>query len=303
MAEKLMLINYKLPTIEEMLENGVHFGHQVRRQNPIMNKFVYQIEKKSHVIDLYQTKEMLEKARDFLYEVAKSGKQIIIVGTKRQASPSVEKYAKQCGALFVNQRWLGGTLTNFDSIKGNWTELQRFQKGMEEGEFKHYTKKEQLLIERKIEKLDLLVGGIQNMEKFPGAVVIIDVKRERTAVREANALNIPVVGIVDTNSSLEGIAHVIPANDDAIKSIELLLAVIADAISKGVIEKGRIAEKAKESKDKEERKEVIAEKKIEVVEKEKAKRAVKVAKKTILKKAETKKVTKAKPKSKVVKKK
>jgi len=216
-----------------MLQSGVHFGHQVKRWYPIMSKYIHGVENKSHVIDLYKTYELLGKSCDFLYGVAKSGKQIVIVGTKRQATLAVEKYAKECGALYANQRWLGGTFTNFDSVKSSWTELQRLEKGKAVNEFVKYTKKEQLLIERKIEKLNLVVGGIQNMEKFPGAIIVVDVKKEATAVHEANAYNIPVVGIVDTNSNPTNINYVIPANDDAIKSINLLLAVLSSAIKAG----------------------------------------------------------------------
>jgi len=225
--------NIKLPSVEEMLQSGVHFGHQVKRWYPVMAKFIYAVENKSHVIDLYKTSELLAKSCDFLYGVAKSGKQIVIVGTKRQASLAVEKYARECGSLFVNQRWLGGTFTNFDSIRSSWLELQRLEKGKAANAFLKYTKKEQLLIERKTEKLNLIVGGIQNMEKFPGAVIVVDVKKEATAVHEANAYNIPVVGIVDTNSNPKNINYVIPANDDAIKSIDLLLSVLSSAIKLG----------------------------------------------------------------------
>ena len=243
----------KLPTVEEMLQSGVHFGHQVKRWYPVMSKYIFGVENKSHIIDLYKTYDLLSKSCDFLYNVAKSGKQIVIVGTKRQASLAVKKYAKECGALFANQRWLGGTFTNFDSVKSSWIELQRLEKGKAEDEFLKYTKKEQLLIERKIEKLRLVVGGIQNMEKFPGAIIVIDVKKEATTVHEANAYNIPVVGIVDTNSNPKGIDYVIPANDDAIKSIDLLLSVISQAIKLGY-EDHKLSIKKEEEKPKEQTK-------------------------------------------------
>lgn len=230
-----------------MLQSGVHFGHQVKRWYPIMSKYIFGVENKSHIIDLYKTSELLTKSCGFLYDVAKSGRQIVIVGTKRQAALAVEKYAKECGALFVNQRWLGGTFTNFDSVKSSWMELQKLEKGKIANEFVKYTKKEQLLIERKIEKLQLVVGGIQNMEKFPGAIVVIDVKKEATAVHEANAYNIPVVGIVDTNSNPTNIDYVIPANDDAIKSIDLLLSVLSSVIKAGYDEYKNSLEREKET--------------------------------------------------------
>ena len=234
----------KIPTVEEMLQAGVHFGHQVKRQVPIMRKYVYDVDQKAHVIDVYQTQEMLKTAAEFLYDVAREGKQIIIVGTKRQSSQIVEKLAKKSGAMYVNQRWLGGTFTNFKFIKGKTDELKRLIEGMSKNEFSYYTKKERLLIDRKIEKLETFVGGIRDIAKWPGAMIVVDVKKEHVAVSEANKVEVPVVAIVDTNSDPKNIDYVIPANDDAIKSIELLLGVLASAIELGYKEFGDAPKKS-----------------------------------------------------------
>jgi len=250
MAKKI-----KLPSIEEMLEAGVHFGHQVKRQAPQMQKYVYDVDKKVHIIDVYQTLDRLKESADFLYDIAKSGKQIIIVGTKRQASQIVEDLANDCGALFVSQRWLGGTFTNFESIKGKTERLKSLKEGMKKKEFDHYTKKERLLIDREIEKLEEFVGGISDIEKWPGAIVVIDIKRENVAVRGAQAEKIPVVGLVDTNSNPEDIDYIIPANDDGIKSIKLLLETMTNAIKQGYKDHGKeVAKDEKIEKDKTDKK-------------------------------------------------
>lgn len=234
-----------LPTIEQMLEAGVHFGHQVKRRSPLMDKYVYGSDGKSQIIDVYKTREMLEKACEFLYETAKSGKQIVLVGTKRQAAQRVAELAEKSGALYVNQRWLGGTFTNFESIKGKIKELERLESGMKSNAFDSYTKKERLLIEREIEKLNETVGGIRGIEKFPGAMVVVDVKKEAVAVHEANQCKVPVVALVDTNSEPKGVNYVVPANDDAIKSIDILLTAMADAIEQGYADKKDSSAEAK----------------------------------------------------------
>lgn len=225
--------NIKKVTVEDMLKAGVHFGHQTCRKDPKMDKFVFDTLKRNQIIDLNQSVSRLERAAEFLYEVARNGKQVIFVGTKRQAAPIVSKYAKEAGCLFVNQRWLGGTFTNFDSIAHNLKELERIETGLANKAFAHYTKKERLLLSRKVEKLEETVGGLRGLKKYPGAIVVIDIKREKTAVAEANALKVPVVAMVDTNSNPDKVQFVIPANDDAIKSIEIVLSVLATAIKEG----------------------------------------------------------------------
>jgi len=224
---------FNIPTIEEMIEAGVHFGHPKRRWNPEMEKYIYSTENNTSVIDLYQTADLLEKACDFLYEVAKNGGKIIIVGTKRQASQMVKDYAQKAGIMFVNERWLGGTFTNFKSVQISRDELKRLREGQDAGTFNHYTKKERLLIDRKIDKLELLVGGISDLTGLPQAVVVIDVKREKTAIAESNSSNVPVVGLIDTNSDPNNLDYIIPGNDDAIKAIELFLKTVTDAIIEG----------------------------------------------------------------------
>lgn len=224
---------FKMPTVEELLEAGAHFGHQAKRWNPLMKKFIYGAENKTHIVDLYQTQDKMQVACAFLYEVAKSGKQVVFVGTKRQASDIVEKCALDAGALFVVERWLGGTFTNYESVQSKWKRLQMLMEKREKHEFDKFTKKEKLLIDREIDKLTQMVGGIQGMHKFPGAIVVVDVKREHTAVHEAELENVPVVGIVDTNSDPRGVKYVIPANDDAMKSIEMVISSLAEAVKKG----------------------------------------------------------------------
>lgn len=228
---------FNVPSVEEMVKAGVHFGHQVKRWHPAMERFIFSTDKKTHVIDVEQTRSQLKKACEFLYEVARSNGQIVIVGTKRQAADIVEVKAKECGALFVNERWLGGTFTNFKSIEANWKELNQLVQKRAAGEFSHYTKKERLLIDRKIEKLEIFVGGIRDLKKYPEAIVVIDAKREKTAIREAIAVGVTVIAIVDTNTDPLGIDYIIPANDDAIKSIELLLDTFSTAIKTGYNEK------------------------------------------------------------------
>ncbi len=223
----------KKVSIEQMLEAGVHFGHQTKRKDPKMDKFVYEVVERNQIIDLYKTQAQLEKAANFLYEVAKSGKQIILVGTKRQASPIVKKYAEEAKCLYVNQRWLGGTFTNFDYVSFSLAELERIETGLKDGTFNRYTKKERLLLQRKVEKLTETVGGLRGLKKYPGAVFVVDMKREKTAVAESIALKVPVVAMVDTNSDPTKTQFAIPSNDDAIKSIDLIVSVLASAIKLG----------------------------------------------------------------------
>ena len=229
-------LNLKLPTLEQLLEAGVHFGHQTKRKDPKMDRFVHSVVNRNQIIDLTQTLTHLERSAQFLYQTAKTGAQIILVGTKRQASPIVKKYAEQAGCLYVNLRWLGGTFTNYDSVAFNLKELDRIENGLISGAFNHYTKKERLLLTRQVEKLTETVGGLRGLKKFPGAIVAIDIKREKTAVAEAKAVKVPVVAMVDTNSNPAEVQFAIPSNDDAIKSIETVVAVLADAIKQGYAE-------------------------------------------------------------------
>jgi len=238
---------YKVPTIEELIEAGVHFGHQVRRWHPKMEPYIYTVNKNVHIIDLEETERLLKKACEYLYEIAKTGKPIIFVGTKRQSKETIELEAKRCGAMFVSQRWIGGTMTNFKMIKGNLDKLINFVKGREEGKFDKYTKKERLLIDREIEKMMLVYGGIITLKGTPGALFVIDPKREKTAIREARAVGIKTVALVDTNTDPSDVDFPIPANDDAIKSVALLVRAISTAIEEGYKEFDKAGKEAKEA--------------------------------------------------------
>lgn len=236
----------KLPKVEELLDAGVHFGHQTKRWHPKMEPYIYGVKKNIHIIDLEKTEEQLKKAANFLYETAKKGEQIILVGTKKQAREVVELEAKRSGALYATERWIGGTITNFRIIKKNIDKLLSLMKRREEGELEKYTKKERLLIDREIENLQKNVGGIVNFKGTLGALFVVDSRRERTAIREAKRAGVPVVALVDTNSDPESIDYVIPGNDDAIKSIALILKVISDAIEEGYKEYVKSSEAKKE---------------------------------------------------------
>lgn len=227
-------MSYKLPSIEELLNAGVHFGHQSRRWNPLMEKYIYGAESKSHLIDVNQTKVAIEKACEFIRDVASSKKIIIFVGTKRQARSAVIENAKKTNSLFVAERWLGGTFTNFSSVEKNIKELDTLIASKKEGKFDKYTKKERLLLDRKIEKLERFYGGLRGLNKNLGAIIVVDVKKERTAVSEAKALNVPVVAMVDTNCDPRGVDYIIPSNDDAMKAISLILGTLSDSILDGL---------------------------------------------------------------------
>jgi small subunit ribosomal protein S2 len=236
------MAKYKLPKIEEMLDAGVHFGHQLRRWHPKMEPYIFGVKRNVHIIDLEQTEKLLESADTFLYEIAKKGQKIIFVGTKKQSREIIELEAKRCGAMYVTERWVGGTVTNFKTIKKNLDKLIDFIKGREEGRFDKYTKKERLLIDREIEKMNLVYGGIINMKDTPYAIFVIDPKREKTAVHEAKNNKIPVVALIDTNADPTGIDYPIPGNDDAIRSVALIVKSIADAIEEGYKEFAKIGE-------------------------------------------------------------
>ncbi len=223
----------KTPKIEDLFDAGVHFGHQIRRWHPRMEPYIYTVQNNIHVINLEETEKKLKEACEFLYEKAKSGDQLIFVGTKRQARDIIELEAKRCGAKHVTDRWLGGTITNFKMIKKNIDNLVDMLKKRETGEYNKYTKKERLMLDREIGDLQRRVGGIVGLRDVPSAVFVIDTKKERTAVREAKSFGIPVIGIVDTNCDPTAIDYPIPANDDAIKSIALIVKTISDAVEQG----------------------------------------------------------------------
>jgi small subunit ribosomal protein S2 len=226
-------------SVKQLLEAGAHFGHQTHKWNPKMKKYVYGERNGIYIIDLQQTLPMAEKAYEFLKKTSQSGKSVLFVGTKRQASDMVKKTAENCGAYHVTSRWLGGMLTNYKTIALSIDKLRKVEKMKETGDFKLLTKKEQSNIEKEVEKLEKNLGGIKNMRKLPGAIFIIDPNNEHIAVKEANVLGIPVVAVTDTNCDPTGIEYVVPGNDDALKSITLFL----DYFSNAVIEGGSKARK------------------------------------------------------------
>jgi small subunit ribosomal protein S2 len=236
----------KTPKIEELFDAGVHIGHQARRWHPKMEPYIYSAENKIHVFDLTQTEQLLKEACEFLYETAKKGSQIIFVGTKRQASETVKEAAKRSGALYVTERWLGGTITNFRMIKRNMEKLVSQIKKREEGALAKYTKKERLLIDREIDKLEKYVGGLVSLKGAPSAIVVVDPKKEKTVVREAVKSKIGVVALIDTNSDPSLITYPVPGNDDAIKSISLIMKAFADAVEEGYKEFAKIGDKVQE---------------------------------------------------------
>ncbi len=221
-------------TMKQLLETGVHFGHHTRRWNPKMARYIYTERNKVHIIDLQQTVRALEKAYAVVRDTVAQGEQVLLVGTKRQAQETIRREALRCQMPYVNVRWLGGTLTNWRTIKQRIDYLKDLEARRDAGEFELLTKKEALLLTREIEKLNSRLGGLKNMEKLPGVVFIVDVREEATAVREADRMGIPIVAIVDTNCDPDIIDYVIPANDDAIRAIQLLTSKIADAALEGL---------------------------------------------------------------------
>lgn len=219
--------------LKDLLEAGAHFGHQTHKWNPKMKPYVYGERNGIYIIDLQQTVPMANTAYDFLKKTASSGKSILFVGTKRQASAVVREAAIDCGAFHVTNRWLGGMLTNYKTIALSIDKLKKVDKMKETGDFKLLTKKEQSKVEKDVAKLEKNIGGIKNMRKLPGAIFVIDPNNEKIAIKEANNLNIPVVAITDTNCDPEGIDYIVPGNDDAIKSITLFAEFFANAVAEG----------------------------------------------------------------------
>jgi small subunit ribosomal protein S2 len=220
-------------SLRDLLEAGVHFGHQTRRWNPKMRPFIYGEKNGIHIIDIQITAKALVDSVRFVNTVAANGSPILFVGTKRAAQKIVKEEAERSGQYFVNHRWLGGTLTNFQTVKNSIERLLKLEKAFEDGRFDTLSKKEALQMTREMEKMQRTLGGIKNMKGLPGVVFVIDPKKEHIAVKEANKLGIPVVALCDTNCDPSGIEHVIPANDDAIKSIRLFTAALAEAAIDG----------------------------------------------------------------------
>ena len=217
-------------SMKQLLEAGVHFGHQTRKWNPKMAPYIFTERNGIYIIDLQKTVNKLNEAYDAMRRFAEDGKPILFVGTKKQAQQAVKDEAERCGQYFVAERWLGGMLTNHKSISKRIDKLNEIEKMAEDGTFEKLSKKEVLKLKAEAEKLEKYLGGIRNMKGMPGALFIIDPKKERIAVKEARILGIPIIGIVDTNCDPEDVDYVIPANDDAIRAVKLITSRMADAV-------------------------------------------------------------------------
>ena len=219
--------------MKQLLEAGVHFGHQTRRWDPKMAEYIFQARNGIHIIDLQKTSKKLDDAYAFLKEQAEEGKTVLFVGTKKQAQECVKEAAEKCGMYYVDQRWLGGMLTNFDTIRARVQRLKDLEAMQEDGTFDVLPKKEVILLKKEMEKLERNLGGIKEMDKIPGVIFLVDPKKERIAVLEAKKLNIPVIGLVDTNCNPEEVDYAIPGNDDAIRAVKLIADVMANAVIEG----------------------------------------------------------------------
>jgi small subunit ribosomal protein S2 len=217
-------------SMKQLLEAGVHFGHQTRRWNPKMKKYIFQERNGIYIIDLQKTVKKVEEAYNFMKEIAADGGKVLFVGTKKQAQESVKEEAERIGMYYVNHRWLGGTLTNFQTIQKRVQRLKDIERMAEDGTFEVLPKKEVVGLKKQQEKLEKFLGGIKDMKDIPDAIFIIDPRKERIAVQEARKLNIPIIGMVDTNCDPDEIDYVIPSNDDAIRAVKLITSKMADAI-------------------------------------------------------------------------
>ncbi|MEJ2183039.1 MAG: 30S ribosomal protein S2 [Nitrospirota bacterium] len=235
-------------TMKELLEAGVHFGHQVKRWNPKMKRYIFGARNDIYIIDLQKTMKGLDVAYDFVKEAGRTQARILFVGTKKQAQDSLEEQAQRAGVFYVNQRWLGGMLTNYETIKKSIAKLKDIERMKEEGTYQVLTKKEASSLEKKRTKLEKVLSGIKDMDGLPDVVFVIDPKKERIAVSEARKLSIPIVALVDTNCDPDEIDYVIPGNDDAIRAIRLMSTKMADAILEGKAEMEKLkAEEAAEA--------------------------------------------------------
>ena len=220
-------------SMKQLLEAGVHFGHQTRRWNPKMAEYIFAERNGIYIIDLQKTAKKVEEAYSFVRDIAADGGEILFVGTKKQAQESIKEEAERVGMYYVNARWLGGMLTNFSTIKTRIERLAQLRKMEEDGTFERLTKKEATKLTLEIEKLEKFLGGIEDMTELPGALFIVDSRKEKIAVAEAKRLGIPIVAIVDTNCDPDDVDYVIPGNDDAIRAVKLIAGTIADAIIEG----------------------------------------------------------------------
>ena len=265
--------------MKQLLEAGVHFGHQTRRWDPKMAEYIFQARNGIHIIDLQKTSKKLDEAYAFLKEQAEAGKTVLFVGTKKQAQECVKEAAEKCGMYYVNQRWLGGTLTNFSTIRKRIGRLLELEKMQEDGTFEVLPKKEVILLKKEMEKLEKNLGGIKEMTEVPGVMFIVDPKKEKIGILEARKLGIPVIGLVDTNCNPQDVDYAIPGNDDAIRAVKLIADCMANAVIEGkqgesmeAVEEAMEVEEVAEPTDMEE---VVASEDVE--EPKKAKRTKKVA--------------------------
>ena len=219
--------------MKQLLEAGVHFGHQTRRWDPKMAEYIFQARNGIHIIDLQKTSKKLDEAYAFLKEQAEEGKTVLFVGTKKQAQECMKEAAIKCGMFYVDQRWLGGMLTNFETIRTRVQRLKDLEAMQEDGTFDVLPKKEVILLKKEMEKLEKNLGGIKEMDKLPGVIFLVDPKKERIAILEARKLDIPVIGLVDTNCNPEDVDYAIPGNDDAIRAVKLIADVMANAVIEG----------------------------------------------------------------------
>ncbi|HHW02830.1 MAG TPA: 30S ribosomal protein S2 [Thermoanaerobacterales bacterium] len=220
-------------SMKQLLEAGVHFGHQTRRWNPKMKEYIFTERNGIYIIDLQKTVKKIEEAYEFVKNVASEGGYILFVGTKKQAQESIQEEAQRCGMFYVNQRWLGGMLTNFKTIRKRIDRLHELEKMEEEGLFEVLPKKEVLNLKHEKERLEKYLGGIKNMTELPDALFVVDPRKEKNAILEARKLQIPIVAIVDTNCDPDEVDYVIPGNDDAIRAVKLLTEKMADAVLEG----------------------------------------------------------------------
>jgi ribosomal protein S2 len=219
--------------MKQLLEAGVHFGHQTRRWDPRMAEYIFQARNGIHIIDLQKTSKKLDEAYEFIRSQAEEGKNILFVGTKKQAQECVKEAAEKCGMFYINERWLGGTLTNFNTIRTRVERLNELERMEEDGTFDVLPKKEVVLLRKEMEKLNKNLGGIKEMTEIPDVMFIVDPKKEHIAILEAKKLNIPVVGLIDTNCNPNDVDYVIPGNDDAIRAVKLMTDVMANAVIEG----------------------------------------------------------------------
>ena len=220
-------------SMKQLLEAGVHFGHQTRRWNPKMARYIFTERNGIYIVDLQKTVKKIDEAYAFLRSVAEEGKSVLFVGTKKQAQEAIREESERAGQFYVNERWLGGMMTNFQTIQKRVARLKELEAMEEDGTFEVLTKKEVQVLRHEMNKLETYLGGIKEMNKLPGALFVVDPRKERIAVAEARKLNIPIVAIVDTNCDPDEIGYVIPGNDDAIRAVRLLTAKMADAVLEG----------------------------------------------------------------------